>query len=66
MYKNKLFLKLSLSLGYTLIDGQSGFRKNVSLGKLLFTFTDEILCALNNKMYVHEILPCDLAKALII
>jgi hypothetical protein len=37
-------------------------KKNVSTAKALFSFTNEILCALNIKMHVGGI-SCDLTKA---
>jgi hypothetical protein len=36
--------------------------KNHSIDKILFSFTEEILCALNNKMHVGRIFH-DLTKA---
>jgi hypothetical protein len=41
---------------------QFGFRKNLSTDKTLFSFTEEILNAHNNKMHVGGI-SCDLTKA---
>jgi hypothetical protein len=41
---------------------QFGFRKNLSTDKALFSFTNEILSGLDNKMHVAGI-SCDLAKA---
>jgi hypothetical protein len=41
---------------------QFGFRKNLSIEKALFSFTNEILCALNNRIQVGGI-SCHLVKA---
>jgi hypothetical protein len=45
-----------------LAEEQFGFRTNLSTEKALFSFTNEILCALNNRIHVGGI-SCDLAKA---
>jgi hypothetical protein len=49
------------NLNNILAGKQSGFRKNLSTDKALFSFTEEILSALNNKMHVGGI-SCDLTK----
>jgi hypothetical protein len=51
-----------LNLNNILVGEQFGFRKNLSTNKALFSFTDKILSALNNKMHVGGI-SCDLTKA---
>jgi hypothetical protein len=43
-------------------DEQFGFRKNVSTEKVLYSFTEEILSALNSKLRVGG-LACDFTKA---
>jgi hypothetical protein len=50
-----------LNLNSILAGEQFGFRKNLSTDKALFSFTEEILSALNNKMHVGGI-SCDLTK----
>jgi hypothetical protein len=45
-----------------LVEEKFGFRKNLSTEEALFSFTNEILCALNNRIHVSGI-SCDLAKA---
>jgi hypothetical protein len=45
-----------------LAEEQFGFRKKISTEKALFSYTNEILCALNNRIHVGGI-SCDLAKA---
>jgi hypothetical protein len=52
-----------LNLNNNFANEQFGFRKHThSLDKALFSFTDEILCDVCNKMYVSWI-SCDIAKA---
>jgi hypothetical protein len=46
-----------------LTEEQFGFRKGLSTDKAMYKSTDEILCALSDKMHVSGIF-CDLAKAL--
>jgi hypothetical protein len=47
---------------FLLAEEQFVFRKNLSTEKALFSFTNENLCALNNRIHVSGI-SCDLAKA---
>jgi hypothetical protein len=47
-----------LNLNSILAGEQFGFRKDLSTDKALFSFTEEILSALNNKMHVGGI-SCD-------
>jgi hypothetical protein len=51
-----------LNLNNIFAGEQFGFRKNLSTDKALFTFTEEMLSALNNKMHVGGI-SCDITKA---
>jgi hypothetical protein len=51
-----------LNFSNSLADEKFGFREDLSVDKGLLRFTDDILCALNNRMHAGGI-PCDFSKA---
>jgi hypothetical protein len=66
MFEKVMYKRVSdfLNLNSILAGEQFGFRRNLSTEKAIFSFTEEILGALNNNNIMHVGgISCDLAKS---